>query len=501
MSIILFSCVNCLLLQSEQSQMLAQLLRMVDLLRACRPQSPSPSTLTSTQTAIPSANTNVTPTTKIAAKSTTLSTDVTSSIDTTLPIQTTPQPDSGSTELDTHRDVSMCYSCPSFRTSPVVREYMRSMPKRSPMKSPLIKYRKLQKQQISPLKISSSHPSPNARKTLLSQSKKAIKRTRLVFPDASEITSVNSSSLSVSSPPPLPPTIASSSSGGQKTNSSSSITHISEVLIPPESLPLDTVGTTMQIGSDNLTDNIPSSSYQETFPAHSTSTILPSQPMIDLTGIKEQNIEQFSLAKLNSDKEKKTRDKSGKVHHLVTVSKKSLKLTGSFSHLRLGDLFKSVQDNLVDVGKTSQSSEDHPQSIEIVPNDNNSLDQQSHGNLDNVSSSKNVSALPKGTSSVLGTLVTPQTLQEAIKATSRTTTKSDKKGKKKMDQSANPLTSPVEGLPSANLLVSSSITESLTPSLQTSSLLVEPSPLQRLASQVASQPLSSQLHTTHANEM
>lgn len=479
--------------------MLAQLLRIVDLLRACRPQSPLPSALTSTLTATPSADTNVTPTTKIA-KSTTLGTDLTS-IDTNLPVQNTPQADSGSSELDAHRDVSMCYSCPSFRTSPVVREYMRSMPKRSPMKSPLLKYRKLQKQQISPLKMSSLHPSPNARKTLLSQSKKAIKRTRLVFPNASEVASVNPSSLSVSSPPPLPPTIV-SSSGGQKNNSSSSITHISEVVTTPEPLPMDTVGTTMQIGSNHLTDNLSSSSYQETIPVLSTSTIFPSQPMIDLTGIKEQNTEQFSLAKLNSDKEKKTRDKSGKVHHLVTVSKKSLKLTGSFSHLRLGDLFKSVQDNLVDVEKTSQSSEDHPQSIEIVPNDNNSLDQQSRGNLDNVSASKNMLALPKGTSAVLGTLVTPQTLQEAITATSRTTTKSDKKGKQKMDQSANvnPLTSPMEGLPSTNLLVSSSITESLTPSLQTSSPLVEPSPLQRLASQVASQP-PSQLHTTHANEM
>ena len=469
---------------------------MVDLLRTYRPQSPSLSAPTSTPTAIPYANTNITPTTEIATKSNTHSTDVTSSIDTALPVQTTPQADSGSTELDTHRNVSGYYSCPSFRTSPVVREYMRSMPRRSPMKSPLIKYRKLQKQQISPLRMSSSHLSPNARMALLSQSKKPIKRTRLIFPNASEVASVNPSSPSVSSPPPLPPPIV-SSSGGQKSNSSSSIAHISEVLTSPES---HTVGTTMQIGSEHLTDNISSSSYQETIPVLSTSTILPSQAMIDLTGIKQQNTEEFSIAKLNSDKEKKTRDKSGKVHHLVTVSKKSLNLTGSFSHLRLGDLFKSVQDNLVDLEKTSQNNEDHPQSIEIVPHDNNSLDQQSHGNLDSANGSKNTLALPKGTSAVLGTLVTPKTLQEAIKATSRTTTKSDKKGKQKMNQSANLLTSPMEGLHSTNLLSSSSITKSSTPSLQTSSLLVEPSPLQRLASQVASQP-PSQLHTTHSNEM
>ena len=486
-------------MQSEQPPMLAQLLRMVDLLRTYRPQSPSLSAPSSTPTAIPYANTNDTPTTEITTKSNTHSTDVTSSIDTTLPIQTTPQADSGSTELDTHRNVSAYYSCPSFRTSPVVREYMRSMPKRSPMKSPLIKYRKLQKQQISPLRMSSSHPSPNTRMTLLSQSKKPIKRTRLIFPNASEVASVNSSSFSVSSPPPLPQPIV-SSSGGQKSNSSSSIAHISEVLTLPESLPVDTVGTTMQIGSEHLTNNILSSSYQETIPVISTSTILPSQAMIDLTGIKQQNTEEFSIAKLNSDKEKKTRDKSGKVHHLVTVSKKSLNLTGSFSHLRLGDLFKSVQDNLVDIEKTSQNNEDHPQSIEIVPNDNNSLDQQSHGNLDSVNGSKNILALPKGTSAVLGTLVTPKTLQEAIKATSRTTAKSDKKGKQRMNQSANLLTSPMEGLHSTNLLPSSSITKSSTPSLQTSSFLVEPSPLQRLASRVASQP-PSQLHTTHANEM
>ena len=57
--------------------------------------------------------------------------------------------------------------------------------------------------------------------------------------------------------------------------------------------------------------------------------------------------EVFSIAKHNADR-KKQKPKKQKVH-LVTVSKKALKNSGSFSRLRLNDLFRTVSENLKDV--------------------------------------------------------------------------------------------------------------------------------------------------------
>lgn len=182
------------------------------------------------------------------------------------------------------------HSSPVTLSSPAVVNYMRSLPKKSPIKSPLAKYRRMQRLRQSPLKT----PSPLSRP----------KPIRLQFDIQPSPHGSPSPDVGVSDAPPIAPSISSPLS------SCGSVPPLVDTIIP-----------------------IPSAGALHPLLTPPASEV-------------------FSITKHNAD-HKKSKPQQQKVH-LVTVSKKALKNSGSFSRLRLIDLFKTVNENL----KDATSSED-----------------------------------------------------------------------------------------------------------------------------------------------
>lgn len=205
----------------------------------------------------------------------------------------------------------MSRSSPSVLTSPTVLEYMKTLsPRRaSPIKSPLSRYKRLKQ---SPLKNSS-----RARVNLLGPVPKPVV---VSVPGHSPASSLSPSSLTT----PI---------GGSSMRTSR------RSLDRP--LPLPTSGTSPQ-GNLSLPP-FTSPVAPSNLPRAGTST----------------SPDDFSLvrhnARINRDRE---RQPTTKPHHLVTVSKKALKHSGSFSQLQLADILYSVATNL----QAAQSK-----SVELMP--------------------------------------------------------------------------------------------------------------------------------------
>ena len=200
-------------------------------------------------------------------------------------------------------------------SSPAVIHYMKTLPKKSPIKSPLAKYRRMKQLRPSPLKT--------------------------IHATTASLTNLHSSI-------PTKPTFTASQLSPLSHFSpaiSSSIFDTNITLIPP-------VSQSMQ----NFTPLSQQLLSTSTTTQSSSTTV--SSPLILTTGVTSVSTsspETFSLTKLNA--EKKGREKPpAKVHHLVTVSKKSLRHSGSFARLRLHDLFQSVNDNLKEA-KTDDKEE------------------------------------------------------------------------------------------------------------------------------------------------
>ena len=200
-------------------------------------------------------------------------------------------------------------------SSPAVIHYMKTLPKKSPIKSPLAKYRRMKQLRPSPLKT--------------------------IHATTASLTNLHSSI-------PTKPTFTASQLSPLSHFSpaiSSSIFDTNITLIPP-------VSQSMQ----NFTPLSQQLLSTSTTTQSSSTTV--SSPLIFTTGVTSVSTsspETFSLTKLNA--EKKGREKPpAKVHHLVTVSKKSLRHSGSFARLRLHDLFQSVNDNLKEA-KTDDKEE------------------------------------------------------------------------------------------------------------------------------------------------
>ena len=196
---------------------------------------------------------------------------------------------------------------PSVVTSPSVAEYLRSMPKKSTVKSPLLKYKRMkQLRQQSPLKAAERQ-----------QRKKVV--TRLNFEPSQHsntpTSTVPETQVEAGAPSLLPPNHQS----------------------PP--LPAPTPCSISDSPDKALHNNAKASGrvskvFAAIAPRPSTAT-RPAENMV-------------SAAKLNTEKEKK-KDRPPQKVHLVTVSKKSLKSSGSFSRLDLSNLFTAVSQNLKDV--------------------------------------------------------------------------------------------------------------------------------------------------------
>ena len=178
------------------------------------------------------------------------------------------------------------HSSPVVLSSPAVTEYMRTLPKKSPLKSPLSKYRRMKRLRQSPLKT----PSPLARS----------KPVRLQFNLQPSVHHSPVQGVDVSDAPPI------------VANDFPPLTSC-----PSVPLPMDTLVS------------VPS--------VRVVHPLLNAAPQSEV----------FSITKHNADR-KKSKPKEQKVH-LVTVSKKALKNSGSFSRLRLHDLFRTVSENLKDV--------------------------------------------------------------------------------------------------------------------------------------------------------
>lgn len=303
------------------------------------------------------------------------------------------------------------YSRSTIMSSPTVCEYWQELSKKSPMrsiiKSPLNKYKKLQLNRVSPLKTSFTSSPPHSKTSSSRQIKRTVKRTRLSFPDA---------------PSQSQPSLTSTNTDLTATNA------LSELIPRP------------------TTTNEPSLCRQEPSTSKSSKVSKGFKVVLDLH-VAGSNLKgkEFSLVKLNNEKSKHSssqRKVEEKLHHLVTVPKKTFS-SGSFSTFRLSDLLQSVQDNLKD-------TETVPQLVSaptVVTSSSTSTNQPA-------ANTKMTTAIPKGTSSILTECVPPNTLKDAIMATT-------KQSLSEVCPSASP--APVAGV--------SSITD--------------PSPLQLYASQVA----------------
>ena len=184
------------------------------------------------------------------------------------------------------------HSSPVVLSSPAVTEYIRTLPKKSPLRSPLSKYRRMKKLRQSPLKT----PSPLTRP----------KPVRLQFNlQPSVHHSPVLQDVGVSDTSPVAPSISS---------------------------PLTSCASALNM--DALA-SVPS--------------VRVLHPLLNPA----PQSEVFSIAKHNADR-KKSKPKKQKVH-LVTVSKKALKNSGSFSRLRLHDLFRTVSENLKDVATSEHA--------------------------------------------------------------------------------------------------------------------------------------------------
>lgn len=188
--------------------------------------------------------------------------------------------------------------------SSTVAQYLQSLQRKSPITSPLSKYRKL-KHQRSPLR---RHLSPLKRHH---SSRKVV--TRLFEPDKQP--GVVKASVDTSSVTPVHPVLTSSSTQHSQTT--------------PHTI-------------------------------QSSTAPIVSQSSIFSTGLKELGVSPSSvspssvspgaqLARLTPDNHKKPSQKQ----HLVTVSKKSLDNSGSFTRLDLSDLFTVVNQNLKQAEKHS----------------------------------------------------------------------------------------------------------------------------------------------------
>ena len=168
----------------------------------------------------------------------------------------------------------------------------------------------------------------------------------------------------------------------------------------------------------------------------------------DLTFCKKQQEKGFSLARLNNEKAKQSNaQKPEKLHHLVTVPKTTFS-SGSFSTVRLSNLLQSVQENLKD-------SESNPKLIQPITS-----------SFPTPITSSGTNAILRTpvtkavTSVVLQDIASPSELKDAIMAT-------------KTSKEHVPVT------------VTRTQTSICPPQPQSSSV-VDPSPLQLYASQVAS---------------
>lgn len=198
---------------------------------------------------------------------------------------------------------------PSVVTSPSVAEYLRSMPKKSPVKSPLVKYRRMkQLRQQSPLRAAEKQ-----------QRNKVVTRLNFEPSQCSNMTAP-AAQVEISSPPSLP------------------LTHQSPnqpQLLAPSSSPGLISGSPSKASHNRAkASSIVSSAFANILPRPITAP-RPSPST-------------FSAPKINTEKEKR-KDKLPQKVHLVTVSKKSLKSSGSFSRLDLSNLFTAVNQNLKDV--------------------------------------------------------------------------------------------------------------------------------------------------------
>lgn len=188
-------------------------------------------------------------------------------------------------------------------------------------------------------------------------------------------------------------------------------------------------------------------------PSSSTAKQKPHQSRIapvvyDLTFCRKQQEKGFSLVRLNNEKSKQSNaQKPEKLHHLVTVPKTTFS-TGSFSTVRLSNLLQSVQENLKD-------SETNPKLIQPVTS-----------SLPTHTTSSGTNAIVKTpvtkavTSVVLQDIASPSELKDAIMATTKTSK---------------------EHVPATVTRAQTSVCPP-----QPQSSVVDPSPLQLYASQVAS---------------
>lgn len=303
------------------------------------------------------------------------------------------------------------HSCPIL--SPTVKEYMKSLAKRSPhkniIKSPLTKYKRLQK--CSPLKFSYS-ANPNSLRNSKNLTK-PVKRTRLTFPSTSTLI-----------PPPSPPT----------TVASSDLLNLLTLTSSTPTVNTNTgITTTGSISSTGITtDSITSTSTTvSSILPNITSHIPQSQNFIDLTYKEPAG----SVTKQTNQKQ-----------HLVTLSKNSLMSTGSFGNLRLNELFQSVHENLKD---TEPVAKEHHTQTQVKQTE--------------VATSKSsLLVIPKGASSILSSVASPDALQEAIKATTVNKSDSKKKKKTKSDDTTASDPSPLQLLASQVAIPTTAIVSSHT---------------------------------------
>lgn len=217
-------------------------------------------------------------------------------------------------------------SCPSLTTSPAVAEYIRSLPKRSPIKSPLAKYRRMKQLRQSPLRMSAERR----------HSKVA---TRLNFDSGQS----NTTSAAVA----LSNTRATTAVGG-----------VRAVVLTSSSL---TTPPAQQTGSllSNLSQSAP-------LPGHTYSrpdTVVP----VATGSVMSSQMETSPVSsRINPTSKERKRKASQQKTHLVTVSKKSLRSSGSFSRLDLSNIFTAVNQNLQDASTDREKGPLAQQSAQLA---------------------------------------------------------------------------------------------------------------------------------------